>query len=58
MCVLSSWKSPFIGKETIAQLKRMGEVEDSVVRPGRNLDGKCGVESRNREFKNAPHGPC
>ncbi len=52
--VLSSWKLPFIGKETIVQLKRVGEVEDSVVGPGQDLDGKCGVEPRNRKFKNTP----
>jgi len=42
------------GEETIVQLKRMGEVEDSVVGPGRDLDGKRGIQPRNREFKNTP----
>ena len=42
------------GEETIVQLKHVGKVEDSVVRPGRDLDRKRGVEPRNCEFKNTP----
>jgi len=36
------------GEETIVQLKSVGEVKNSVVGPGRDLDWKCGVEPRNR----------
>ena len=42
------------GEETIVQLKSVGEVKDSFIGPGQDLDRKCGVEPRNREFKNAP----
>ncbi len=41
------------GEETIVQLKSVGEVENSFVRPGRDLDRECEVEPWNREFKNA-----
>ena len=42
------------GEETIVHLKRVGEVKDSFVGPGRDLDRKRGVKPRNREFKNTP----
>jgi hypothetical protein len=42
------------GEETIVQLKSVGEVENSFVRPGRDLDRECGIQPWNREFKNAP----
>ncbi len=42
------------GEEAIVQLKSVGEVENSIVRPGRDLDRECGIEPWNREFKNAP----
>jgi hypothetical protein len=42
------------GKETIVQLKSVGEIEDAVVGPGRELDWERRVEPRNCEFENTP----
>jgi hypothetical protein len=42
------------GKETIVQLKSVGEIEDAVVGPGRDLGGERWIEPRNREFENTP----
>ena len=42
------------GEETIVQQKRVGEIEDAVVGPGRDLDWERRIEPRNREFENTP----
>ena len=36
------------GEEAIVQLKSVGEVENSIDRPGRDLDRECGIEPWNR----------
>jgi len=45
-------KIALFGKETVVQLKSVGEIEDAVVGPGRDLDGERRIEPRNREFEN------
>jgi hypothetical protein len=47
-------KITLFGKETIVQLKSVGEIEDAVVGPGRDLDWERRIEPRNREFENTP----